>query len=78
MPIIFDEFQQVDDSATRRYGGTGLGLSICRRLAELLGATLTVRSTVGESSTFTVTVPQVLDLDVEAAASDPASRKSAL
>ena len=64
---IFEEFQQIDDSSTRTKGGTGLGLAISRRIVEMHGGTLTVRSVVGEGSTFTMSVPVRVEESREAA-----------
>ncbi|HTH99870.1 MAG TPA: ATP-binding protein [Acidisoma sp.] len=54
---IFDSFTQADETIIDRFGGTGLGLAIARRLAELLGGTLSVRSKLGEGSTFRLELP---------------------
>lgn len=56
--IIFEEFAQVDSSLQRRVKGTGLGLPLSKKLAELLGGCVEVRSTVGLGSTFLLTVPK--------------------
>ena len=55
---IFHEFGQVDSHVQRRVKGTGLGLALSRRLAELLGGSLTVRSAPGTGSVFTLVLPR--------------------
>lgn len=54
---IFEEFTQAYSDTTRKYGGTGLGLTISRRLAQLQGGDVTVKSERDRGSTFTVTIP---------------------
>jgi signal transduction histidine kinase len=54
---IFQDFAQIDSPIQKRLRGTGLGLSLSKRLAELLGGTVGLRSDLGRGSTFWVTVP---------------------
>jgi len=54
---IFDRFFRVDQSRSRDLGGSGLGLAIARLLAELQGGQITVESTLGAGSTFTMWLP---------------------
>jgi signal transduction histidine kinase len=55
---IFEPFQQLDGSSTRRYGGTGLGLALVRRILEAHGAPIDVRSQTGAGSLFTFRLPR--------------------
>jgi signal transduction histidine kinase len=57
LPLLFQEFRQVDQSTTRQYNGTGLGLAVSHRFIELLGGSITVQSLPGKGSTFTVLLP---------------------
>jgi signal transduction histidine kinase len=64
---IFEAFQQVDNSSTRKKGGTGLGLAISKRIVEMHGGAIAVQSAPGRGSTFRIVVPIRVDEVMEAA-----------
>ena len=67
MAILFTPFRQIDSTLARKHEGTGLGLAISRRMVELMGGRIEARSTWGQGSTFTVTLPLHAQPNLEAA-----------
>ncbi len=57
MAVLFQPFRQIDSALSRNHEGTGLGLAICRRLADLMGGSITAESVWQHGSTFTFTLP---------------------
>ena len=57
MKLIFESFRQLESGLSRTYAGLGLGLAVARKLASIMGGDITVESTVGVGSTFSVRLP---------------------
>lgn len=70
LSLLFNRFQQIDNSATRVHSGTGIGLALVKELAELLGGSVGVESELGKGSRFFVTLPRGTD-KLAAAAEQP-------
>jgi signal transduction histidine kinase len=57
---VFDEFEQADESTTRKFGGTGLGLTLVKKFTGLLQGELLLHSTPGKGTTFTLKIPHAI------------------
>lgn len=83
LPLLFNRFQQIDNSATRAYNGTGIGLALVKQLATLMGGSVDVTSELGKGSRFAVLLPvgrerlSELVCDTDTVLEEPASSTQA-
>ncbi|MFQ3630116.1 histidine kinase N-terminal 7TM domain-containing protein [Roseiflexus sp.] len=63
VPLLFQDFSQIEDAAHPRYGGAGLGLAISRQFCRLMGGDITVDSVLEKGSTFTIRLPAMIQAD---------------
>ena len=73
--LVFDPFTQADTKLTRTYGGTGLGLAISKKLVELMGGTIEIRSVPGEGTTVELALQ--LPIDTKSDEEDPPTAREA-
>lgn len=59
-PLVFEEFKQLDEGISRKYGGTGLGLTITKKYVELLGGSIDFESQLGKGVLFSVEIPGIV------------------
>ena len=60
LKTVFEEFMQAETSTSKKYGGTGLGMPISKKITDMMGGNIDIKSKVGEGTTFTITIPKII------------------